>query len=100
VRRGASRGAALALLLAVPIATGSCVPRTLRTDQLERRLARDLERTLHVAATVTCPPDIEVRRGAVVICVATDPDGDRVRIRVTQVDDDGAVTWEVVGPDG
>lgn len=99
MRRGAGRGAALALLLAVPIATGSCVPRTLRTGQLERRLARDLERTLHVVVTVVCPPEIEVRRGEEATCVATDTDGARVRIRVTQVDDEGAVTWEVIGPD-
>lgn len=86
-------------MLAVPVATGSCIPRTLRTDQLERRLSRDLVETLGVPGIrVSCPSDVEIRRGDTFVCVATAPNGDRLRIEVTQVDDDGSVTWELAGP--
>ncbi|HET9672789.1 MAG TPA: hypothetical protein VFQ40_08080, partial [Actinomycetota bacterium] len=64
MRRGVSRRAAVALLLAVPVATGSCAPRTLRADLLERRLARRLEDTLEVSGIlVSCPDGVEVERG-------------------------------------
>jgi hypothetical protein len=98
VRRGASRRVSLALLLAVPLGIGSCVPRTLRTDQLERRLTREIVATLDVPGIrVDCPTGIEVRSGDTFVCVATAPNGDRLRIDVTQVDDEGAVTWELAG---
>jgi hypothetical protein len=98
VRRGADRRAALALLLVLLVATGGCAPRTLRIDQLERRLARELESALEVdGITVACPTLVEIRKGDVFECVATAPDGDRLRIRVTQVDDDGGVTWSTPG---
>jgi hypothetical protein len=98
VRRGASRRATLALLLAVPLGIGSCVPRTLRTDQLERRLTREIVAALDAPGVrVDCPTGIEVRDGDMFVCVATAPNGDRLRIDVTQVDDEGAVTWEIAG---
>jgi hypothetical protein len=98
VRRGASRRVTLALLLAGPLGIGSCVPRTLRTDQLEQRLTREIVATIGVdPIRVACPAGIEVRRGDVFDCVATAPNGDRLRIEVTQVDDEGGVTWEIAG---
>ncbi|HEX6400948.1 MAG TPA: DUF4333 domain-containing protein [Actinomycetota bacterium] len=101
MRRGASRRAVLALLLAVPVATGSCAPSTLRTGLLEERLARELRRRLdRPGIVVECPVRIEVRRGDVFECVALSTSGDRLRIRVTQVDDEGGVTWETAGLDG
>lgn len=96
VRRGASRRVVLALLLAVPLGSGSCVPRTLRTDELERRLGREVAETLDVSGLVVdCPTDIELRRGDTFSCAATAPNGDRGRIQVTQVDDEGTIAWEV-----
>jgi hypothetical protein len=99
VRRGASRRAALALLATLLVGTASCAPRTLRTDQLERRLAREVGSELDVAGVrVACPEPIEIREGDVFDCVATAPDGDRLRIRVTQLDDQGTLTWEPAPP--
>ena len=96
VRRGSSRRVVLALLLAVPLGSGSCVPRTLRTDELERGLGREVAEALDVAVIrVDCPTGIEVRRGDTFPCVATTPTGDRIRIEVTQVDDEGSIAWEV-----
>jgi len=99
VRRGASRRAVLALLLAVPFGIGSCVPRTLATDRLEPRLRRELVSTLHVSGIqVDCPSGVEVREGDTFVCVAVAPNGDRVRIEVTQVDDEGSLAWRILGP--
>jgi hypothetical protein len=82
----------------VPLGIGSCVPRTLRADQLEQRLTRELVETMNVERIrVDCPVGIEVRRGDTFACVAMAPNGDRVRIDVTQVDDEGGVTWEIAG---
>jgi Domain of unknown function (DUF4333) len=96
VRRGANRRAVLALLLAVPLGIGSCVPRTLRTDELERRLSREVSATLDVPALrVECPTGIEARQGDTFSCIATAPNGDRSRVLVTQIDDEGSIVWEI-----
>jgi hypothetical protein len=80
-------------------ATGGCVPRTLRTDQLETRLTRELETALGIEGIrVACPTSVEIEEGDVFDCLATEPDGDRLRLRVTQVDDEGGVTWETLEP--
>ena len=92
----------LALLLILSVAAGSCAARTLDTDQLERRLGRQLSDRLGVPSIVAeCPKDVEVRRGGTFVCTARAPDEDEgLRIDVTQVDDDGNVTWEIAGPAG
>ena len=80
----------------MPLGIGSCVPRTLRTDELERRLGREVAETLDIPRLVVgCPASIEVRRGDTFSCIATAPNGDRVQIQVTQVDDEGSIAWEV-----
>jgi Domain of unknown function (DUF4333) len=100
--RGTSRPTALALVVVLSVAAVGCGSRTLRTDQLERRLARELSEALSVSdIRVECPSEIEVRRGDRFDCTATAPDRtDRVRIEVTQVDDEGSITWEFAGDDG
>lgn len=48
-----------------------------------------------------CPEDVEVRRGGTFECTARAPgETDGLRIDVTQLDDDGNVTWEIVGAAG
>ena len=91
--------ATLALALAVSIATGGCVHQTLDADQLERRLGRSVSARLGVEGVeVTCPDDVRVQRGGRFVCVAR-AQGETVgiRIEVTQVDDDGRITWEIAG---
>ncbi len=89
----------LIVLLIVPVAIGSCVPRTLDTGQLERRIERQLSDQLNVdGIEVACPLDVEVTEDDRFSCVATAPgETDALRIDVTQVDDDGNVTWEIAG---
>jgi hypothetical protein len=101
VRRGTRARAGLAWLffLLGPVAIGSCVPSTLNMSQLERRLERQLADQLDVdGIEVACPAEVEVAEGETFACEARAPgDPDAIRIRVTQVDDDGNVTWEITG---
>jgi hypothetical protein len=92
----------LVLILALSVATGACTPRMLDGAQLERRLARELSDELDVPGIeVSCPDDAEVRQGSRVDCVARAPgETAGLRIVVTQVDDDGNVTWEIAGAAG
>ena len=91
--------ATLALALLVSFATGGCVHQTLDTDQLERRLSRSVSERLGVEGVeATCPDDVRIQEGGTFVCVAR-AQGESVglRIEVTQVDDDGRITWEIAG---
>lgn len=89
-------------LLLVSVVAASCVPRALDTDQLERRLGRQLSERLGVSAIeATCPEAIEVRTRATFVCTARARGEDvGLRIVVTQLDDAGHVTWEIAGVAG
>jgi Domain of unknown function (DUF4333) len=92
----------LAFFLLVSIVAGSCAARTLNADQLERRLGRQVSDRLGVSGIVAkCPDDVEVRKGATFACTARAPGEDvGLRIVVTQLDDEGNVSWEIVGAAG
>ena len=92
----------LVLLLVLSVATGACAPRMLDSEQLERRLARELSDQLDVPGIeVECPDDAEAREGSTLDCIARAPgETAGLRIVVTQVDDDGNVTWEIAGAAG
>lgn len=89
----------LAFFLLVSIVTGSCAARTLNTDQLERRLGRQVSDRLGVSGIeATCPDSIEVHKGATFVCTARAPGEDvGLRLVITQLDDDGNVAWEIAG---
>ena len=92
----------LVLLLVLSVATGACAPRMLAHDQLERTLARKISAQLDVPGIeVECPDDVEARQGATLECIARAPgETAGLRIEVTQLDDDGNVTWEIAGAAG
>ena len=71
-------------------------------DQLERTLARNISAQLDVPGIeVECPDDVEARQGATLECIARAPgETAGLRIEVTQLDDDGNVTWEIAGAAG
>ena len=89
----------LAFFLLVSILAGSCAARTLNTDQLERRLGRQLSERLGVSGIeATCPDDVEVSKGATFACTARASGEDvGLRLVVTQLDDEGNVSWEIAG---
>ena len=90
---------ALALLLFVSVAVGSCAARTLNTDQLERRLGRQLSARLGVAGIeAECPERVKVQGDTTFACTARAPGDDlELRVEVTQLDDEGNVAWEIAG---
>ena len=92
----------LVFLLLVTVAAGGCVARTLHTDQLERRLGRQLSDRLGVSGIeAECPEGVEVERGTMFVCTARAPGEEvRLRVEVTQLDDEGNVTWEIAGTAG
>jgi hypothetical protein len=100
--RGTLPRATLALVLVVTFATGGCVHQTLDADQLERRLSRSVSARLRVEGVeATCPDDVRVEEGGTFVCIARAPGVTTgLRIVVTQVDDDGRITWEVPGAAG
>ncbi|MGH2681094.1 MAG: DUF4333 domain-containing protein [Actinomycetota bacterium] len=92
----------LVLLLLLSLLTSACASRTLDPDQLERRLESGLADQLAVSGVrVECPDDIQAREGNTLECTARAP-GERrgLRIVVTQLDDDGNVSWELAGTAG
>ena len=91
----------LVLLLVLSVATGACAPRMLDSEQLERRLSRELSDQLDVPGIEVECPDAEAREGSTLDCIARAPgETAGLRIVVTQVDDDGKVTWEIAGAAG
>lgn len=72
----------------------------LDTAGLESQMKRTLsDRTGVPIASVNCPDEVEPKQGATFGCTATTERGERVVLRVTQEDDEGAVRWRVVrGP--
>ena len=89
-------------ILVLSVAAVGCAPSTLDTDQLERRLERQVAERLRVEAVVAeCPADIEARAGGRFDCtIRARGEESGLRIVVTQLDADGNVTWEIAGPDG
>ena len=91
----------LVLLLVLSVATGACAPRMLDSDQLERRLSLELSEQLDVPGLEVECPDAEAREGSTLDCIARAPgETEGLRIVVTQVDDEGNVTWEIQGTAG
>ena len=82
--------------LALIVAAAAC-SKTLDTTELEGSLKDQLETQLDVSGlTVDCPDDIEAAAGDTFRCTATGSDGSEATIEVTQTDDQGNLTWEIV----
>jgi hypothetical protein len=96
--------AAVTKLLASTLATavlavglGACgdsqpAKRVLNTEEVERAIEKSIREQRKLDASVTCPVNIEQRKGNDFSCYA-DVNGKRYEFRVTQTDDDGHVTY-------
>jgi Domain of unknown function (DUF4333) len=83
-------------VLALVLAAAAC-SKTLDTTELEGSLKDQLETQLEVSGlTVECPDDIEAKAGDTFRCTATGTDGSAATVEVTQTDDQGNLTWEIV----
>ena len=77
-------------------AAGCTSVNMLDTDNLESVLKEQIEsQTTTVIASVDCPDDVEIEKGATSECTAEDTEGTTFTIEVTQTDDQGNVDWEV-----
>jgi hypothetical protein len=82
--------------LALVVAAAAC-SKSLDATELEGSLKDQLETQLDVTGlTVDCPDDIEAKAGDTFRCTATGSDGSEATIEVTQSDDQGNLTWEIV----
>lgn len=92
MRSGFVRTAGVVTLI---VAAAAC-SKTLDTTELEGSLKDQLETQLDVTGlTVECPDDIQASAGDTFECTASGADG-AVTISVTQTDDQGNLTWEIV----
>jgi hypothetical protein len=64
----------------------------LNTEEVERSIERSIQERRKLTATVTCPVNIEQKKGNDFSCFAT-VKGKRFEFRVTQTDDNGHVTY-------
>jgi hypothetical protein len=80
------------------VSTGS---NNLDIAKLESTVATEMQSQLDLSAapTVTCPDPVPIEKDNQFTCTA-ELDGDSVDVAVTQTDDQGNVSWEVVQPEG
>jgi hypothetical protein len=67
----------------------------LNTEEVERAIERSIKEQRKIDASVTCPVNIEQKKGNDFSCYA-DVDGKRSEFKVTQIDGDGHVTYRGV----
>jgi hypothetical protein len=87
---------------ALALVGAACGKAKLDTSRLEAQIKKTLtDRTRIAISSVSCPGDVEAKRGDTFRCTATTTRGERVILNVTQNDGKGAVTWKVArGPIG
>ena len=67
----------------------------LNTEEVERAIEKSIKEQRKLEAAVTCPVNIEQKKGNDFSCFA-DVNGRRFEFKVTQTDDDGHVTYRGV----
>ena len=83
-------------LAAVTLFAVGCT-KSLDTSNLESTLGSQVEDQLSITGvTVACPASLKVQAGTSFTCTATAPDS-TFEVTVTQVDDQGSVTWKISG---
>jgi hypothetical protein len=93
VRLLASALAACALAVLASCGDSSPPDKTvLNTEQVERAIEKSIKEQRHLNSTVTCPVNIEQKKGTDFSCFAM-VKGKRFEFRVTQTDDAGHVTY-------
>ena len=90
-----SRVAAVTLLLPAVLLAG-CT-QVLDTGKIEEEIESGIEEQTDTSVeSVDCPGERELQEGDTFECTATAPDGSSATVEVTQDDDEGNITWEVV----
>lgn len=68
----------------------------LTTLDVEAQIATAIANELGVPTTVTCPDEVEAGAGLSFTCDVNIDDGKTATVKVTQNDDAGSVTWDLV----
>ena len=81
------------------LALSACGEATLDTGNIENEIAPQVEdQTGTKDVEISCPDDVEAKKGDEFECDATAPGGLEAKIKVVQENDDGDVNWELVEP--
>lgn len=95
---GAARASLAACLVLASAGLTACGEAKLDTDKAESAIRSGITRQTGVKiATVRCPEEVEARRGETFRCVAVASNGQRARVEVRQRDDEGSVSWRLIG---
>jgi len=92
-----SRLSRLAPLVAVPmvLALTGC-DRPIDTGQLQDEIAKNVKQQVGVTVKVTCPKDIEAKKGKTFDCLIKEPTGAVATAKVTLTDDKGGFAYDIV----
>ena len=96
-----ARSFAVAVLLGLALGVVACGT-TIDMDAVGKAVSDGINTQLSLqVASVTCPTESRAAKaGDAFECVATPKDGGKLTVKVTQNDDKGNVTWEVVKSEG
>lgn len=87
----------LVILLVAVVVLALGLNRTrLATKGVEEQIADEIANQLDVATTVTCPDLVDAGKGLSFTCDVKLDNGNTATVKVTQKDDRGTVTWDVV----
>jgi hypothetical protein len=76
----------------------ACGEAKLDTDRAETAIRSGITRQTGVKIdSVRCPDEVQARKGETFRCVASASNGQRARVEVTQRDDEGSVSWRLIG---
>jgi hypothetical protein len=76
----------------------ACGTGRLDMEKVERQIKLGVEQQVGIRLkSVACPKDVEIRAGHTFHCRVITTGGDSASVRVTQRDDDGNVSYELVG---
>lgn len=88
----------VAAVALVALGAAACGKAELDTERAESAIRKGITRQTGVKIdSVRCPNDVEARQGDTFRCVAVASNGQRARVEVTQRDDEGSVSWRLVG---
>jgi Domain of unknown function (DUF4333) len=73
-----------------------CGTKKLNIDDAERTMSKRLGLQEGTKVKVDCPEDVEIKKGDTFNCRATAEGKEPSTVKVTQLDDDGRVRFEVV----
>ena len=88
-----------AIAAAVCLGLAGCGEETLDVSEIEEQITPEVEsQTGSTNVDVDCPDDVEAKADDTFECDLSAEGGIEAQVKVTQEDDEGNVTWEVVQP--